>query len=389
MSGASLPAALGAELLAGFPGALRQAGLAVDPGRAMNFLRAVRVTRLASSGDLARAGRVTLTASPDDFATYDAVFEAWFGAAPQATELQAPDERENPPKERPRDGDQLLELMDGDTAGHAAADDLLRNRKNFSRLNSADHDRLARITRRLDGLPQNKSRKWTASVQGHRIDLAGTARAARKTFGETLRVMKLARPERPRRLLLLIDVSGSMKAQSEATLRFAHLLTRARPKVETFCFGTRLSRVTKTLRHRDADRALAGLADIVFDFDGGTLIGPSLEAFLSVSRYAALVRGAVVVVFSDGLERGEPDAMLRSVERLARLGHRLAWVTPLAADPRYRPVTRAMAAILPSLDLVADGSGLAALEKLVGELGALERRPRGQAARNFGKEVQS
>jgi hypothetical protein len=265
----------------------------------------------------------------------------------------------------------------------------LRNRKNFSRLNSADHDRLARITRRLDGLPQNKSRKWTASVQGHRIDLAGTARAARKTFGETLRVMKLARPERPRRLLLLIDVSGSMKAQSEATLRFAHLLTRARPKVETFCFGTRLSRVTKTLRHRDADRALAGLADIVFDFDGGTLIGPSLEAFLSVSRYAALVRGAVVVVFSDGLERGEPDAMLRSVERLARLGHRLAWITPLAADPRYRPVTRAMAAILPSLDLVADGSGLAALEKLVGELGALERRPRGQAARNFGKEVQS
>ena len=181
-----------------------------------------------------------------------------------------------------------------------------------------------------------------------------------------------ARPDKPRRLLLLVDVSGSMKAHSEATLRFAQLLSRARPKVETFCFGTRLSRVTRTLKHRLPDEALARLSDLVFDFDGGTRIGASLDAFLSVSRYAALVRGAVTLVFSDGLERGEPDAMIHAVNRLARLSHRLIWVSPLAADPRYRPLTRAMAGILPVLDGLADGGDLPALERLLHALPAIE-----------------
>jgi uncharacterized protein with von Willebrand factor type A (vWA) domain len=174
-----------------------------------------------------------------------------------------------------------------------------------------------------------------------------------------------------------------MKAHSEATLRFAQLLSRARPKVETFCFGTRLSRVTRTLKHRLPDEALARLSDLVFDFDGGTRIGASLEAFLSVSRYAALVRGAVTLVFSDGLERGEPDAMVHAVTRLARLSHRLVWVSPLAADPRYRPLTRAMAGILPALDALADGGDLQALDRLLHALPAIENGERGQARRRF------
>ncbi|RJG46869.1 VWA domain-containing protein [Mesorhizobium sp. DCY119] len=379
----SLPAALGTELLAGFPAALREAGLPIDPGRAMNYLHAVRVSRLSGIGDLARAGRVTLTASPEEFPLYDSVFEVWFGAAPIAGVVKSPDEQESPRSDRPQGSDQRLDLLDGDAAGQAAADDHVRNRKNFARAGEDDRDTLARMRRRLDRLPATRSRSWRPAPAGHRIDLAGTIRAARKTFGETLRILRQARPERPRRLLLLIDVSGSMKAQSEPYLRFAHLLTRQRPKVETFCFGTRLSRVTKVLKHRNEEQALAGLADIVFDFDGGTLIGRSLEDFLSVSRHTALVRGAVVIVFSDGLERGDPGAMVHAVERLSRLGHRLVWVTPLAADPRYRPVTRAMAGILPSLDLVADGGSLAALERLIGDLAGLDRRPRRQAGRQY------
>jgi uncharacterized protein with von Willebrand factor type A (vWA) domain len=221
--------------------------------------------------------------------------------------------------------------------------------------------------------------------RGPRIDVARTARAARRTAGETLKLFRRTRPGKPRRLLLLVDVSGSMKAHSEATLRFAHLLTRTGRKVETFVFGTRLSRVTRTLRHRLPDEALARLANLVFDFDGGTRIGTSLEEFLSASRHAALVRGAVTLVFSDGLERGDPDAMVRAVGRLARLSHRLIWVTPLAADPRYRPQTRAMAAILPNLDALADGSDLAALERLLGALPAIGSGPRGEARRRFEK----
>jgi uncharacterized protein with von Willebrand factor type A (vWA) domain len=375
-------ALIAAELLAGFPGALREAGLAIDPGRAVCFLRASRTATLRRISDLARIGRVTLTGSPLDFPIYDAVFEAWFGQLPMIA--ASPDEEDEAPKPSSPRGDRVpMDTLEGDAAGKAATDDLARGRKDFGRLGDADAETLARIRRKIARLPHMQSRNWTPSSRGPRIDLARTCRAARATFGETLRMMRLARPERPRKLLLLIDVSGSMKAQSEIYLRFAHLLIRERRRVECFCFGTSLSRVTATLRHRDPEEALARLADMVFDFDGGTRIGASLDEFLSVSRHAALVRGAVTVLMSDGLERGDPAEMVHAVARLARLSHRLVWATPLAADPRYRPLTRAMAGILPHLDDLCDAGSLSALERLYARLDAVEHGPRGQAARRF------
>ena len=378
------PGAIAADLLAGFPGALRQAGLPVDPGRAITFLRAVRVSRLGGVEDLARTGRVTLTGSPEDFPVYDAVFESWFGASPGAARATlGEDEEQAPPNDRPRSGEAILEAADIEASGKAASEDFLRNRKAFGRLSEADAAALARMARGVGGLPSMLSRNWAAAPGGRRVDLGRTMRAARKSFGEALKIMRRERVERPRRLLFLIDVSGSMKAHSEATLRFAQLITARRRKVETFCFGTRLSRVTRTLKRGDPDEALDRLAGLVFDFDGGTLIGASLTEFLAASRHAALVRGAVTVVFSDGLERGDPAAMIHAVERLARLSHRLVWATPLAADPRYRPATRAMAAILPSLDAVVDAGSYAALEKLLARLEAVERAQRREARRQF------
>lgn len=376
--------AIAADRLVGFPHALREAGLAIDPARAITFLDAVRVARLDTIADLARAGRVTLTGSPEDFPIFDAVFEQWFGDRPgNAVAPLSDDEEQVPRSDRPRSGEALIELADGETSGKTAADDMARGRKTFGRLAEADRAALSRMTRPIDRLPSIKARAWRAATQGVRIDLARTGRAARKTFGETLRIMRQDRPRRPRKLLILIDVSGSMKAQSEASLRVAHLLTWRRPKVETFCFGTRLSRVTKTLKRRDAEGALERLADLVFDFDGGTMIGPSLQAFLAASRNAALVRGAVTIVMSDGLERGDPAAMVHAVERLARLSHRLIWATPLAADPRYRPATRAMAAILPMLDAIVDGSGYPALEALLWHMDEIECGPRRAAGRQL------
>lgn len=378
--------AVAADLLAGFPTALRQAGLAIDPGRAADFLKAARLCRLDGIGDLARVGRVTLTASPDDFPLYESVFEAWFGSGIFAGRLDRSKEDAGPRSDRARETNALLELADGDASGQSASDGILCNRKSFGVLSADDGTVLARLKRGLHLLPTTRRRAWLPSAVGRRIDMPRTAQAARRTFGETLRLFRRTRPERPRKLLLLIDVSGSMKAQSEAYLRFAHVVTRRTRRVETFCFGTRLSRVSGTLRHRDGEQALARLADLVFDFDGGTLIGRSLENFLSVSRYTALVRGAVTIVLSDGLERGDPAAMIHAVERLARLSHRLVWVTPLAADPRYRPATRGMAAILPVLDGLFDGSGLPALERLLHKLDSAERAPRGQAGRAFPKD---
>ncbi|MDW6020593.1 VWA domain-containing protein [Mesorhizobium sp. BAC0120] len=381
------PVARGAELLAGFPGALREAGLAVDPGRAATFLAAIRSVPLRSLADLSRAGRVTLVGSHDDFPIYDAIFKAWFATDPMPEIVESPDEEKAPPANRRCDQDALRDILEGEAAGKNAAMDEALGRKAFGPLSEPDRVALGRIARSLGLLPTLQARKLVPFERGQRIDVARTARAARRTAGETLRLLRKIRPETPRRMLLLVDVSGSMKAHSETTLRFAHLLARARPKVETFCFGTRLSRVTSTLRHRLADEALARLADLVFDFDGGTRIGASLDEFLSVSRHAALVRGAVTLVFSDGLERGDPAQMIHAVDRLARLSHRLVWLSPLAADPNYRPVTRAMAAILPALDGLVDGSNLPALEQLLKALPAIENAPRGEAWRRFAGRV--
>ncbi|MCV3239366.1 vWA domain-containing protein [Mesorhizobium sp. ZC-5] len=374
---------IAADLLTGFPAALRAAGLMVDPGRAKAFLRAVTICRLSGPADLSRIGRVTLTGSPEDFPVFDAVFENFFGEATVSGRVNDPEDDRAPRPAHPRGEQALTRILDGEAAGQDASEDELRNRKIFSRLASDDREALARLGRRLDDMPKVLRRNWTASSRGTRINLAGTTRAARRTFGETLCLTREDRPEKPRRLLFLIDVSGSMKIQSELTLRFAQLATRRLPKVETFCFGTRLSRVTSILKHRSADVALERLSDIVSDFDGGTLIGTSLDAFLSVSRHAALVRGAVTVIFSDGLERGDPALMIHSVGRLARLSHRLIWATPLAADPRYRPATRGMAGVLPLLDALCDGSSLAALDRMIVGLETTERMGRGQAGHRF------
>ena len=319
---------------------------------------------------------MTLTGSPDDFPVFDAVFEAWFGDEPLPQHRRIARRGGGAAGQRPAASRETVhDMLDGDAAGKdASADDIAQR----ARLRPPERGRppvaCAASSAIRDLLPVIESRTLVCrSPRGRRIDVARTARAARRTSGETLRLLRKARPDRPRRMLLLVDVSGSMKAQSEATLRFAQLLTRARPKVETFCFGTRLSRVTSDAEApAAATRRWRRLADLVFDFDGGTRIGASLETFLSVSRYAALVRGAVTLVFSDGLERGDPDAMIHAVTALARLSHRLVWVSPLAADPRYRPLTRAMAGILPVLDALADGSDLPALERLLRRLPAVE-----------------
>ena len=171
-----------------------------------------------------------------------------------------------------------------------------------------------------------------------------------------MRLPRLRRRTRQRRVLLLIDVSGSMKERTEAHLRFAHALARAVERIEMFTIGTRLTRVSQALRLKNRDQALAAAATIVADWDGGTRIGDALQAFLAVPRFAGYARGALVLIVSDGLERGDHRAMTEAVARLSALAWRLSWLTPLAADPRYRPETDALKSILPLIDELADGS---------------------------------
>ncbi|MBL8126528.1 MAG: VWA domain-containing protein, partial [Chloroflexia bacterium] len=163
-------------------------------------------------------------------------------------------------------------------------------------------------------------------------------------------------------------------------LRFAHALVHGGERVEVFTFGTRLTRVTPNLRHPDVDVAVASLSDVIADFDGGTRIGEAFATFLGNSRYLSLARGALVLVLSDGLELGHPGQMVAATERLARLAHRLVWLTPLAGDRNYRPATRGMVGILGSLDRLGNADSPRYLLRELERLPELEGRPRRQAA---------
>jgi uncharacterized protein with von Willebrand factor type A (vWA) domain len=169
----------------------------------------------------------------------------------------------------------------------------------------------------------------------------------------------------PRKLLLLIDVSGSMKLHTADYLKLAHAAVQGADRAEIFTFGTRLTRITTALRIRDRDQAMARAAAQVDDWDGGTRMGPTLLAFLSVPRFSAFARGAAVVILSDALERGDHAELELAMRRLSARAFRLSLATPLAGDPRFRPATAALSAILPVIDDLVDGSSLAGLTDFI------------------------
>jgi uncharacterized protein len=377
------------KLLLGFPRALHDAGLAVDPARTVSFLMACNVMPIQSLSVLSRLGRITLTGSPEEFPIYDQVFKSWFVGEKGFVADPDGEGEEESAREKPKSHEgRVSEMYPGETSGKEASLDEAIGSKNFRGVNANDAAILERIRRDAVHLPVRQSRKWKAASYGPRIDLAETCAQARHTLGETLRLSWMARPQKARRILILIDISGSMQAYSQYCLRAAFAASQAHPSVETFCVGTRLTRVTQNLRHRDAETALDSLGQRVFDFDGGTRLGTGFAEFLSVSNYAALVRGAVVIVISDGLECGDIAPMVKSVERLSRLSHRLIWLTPLAQDPKYVPVTRALAACLPFLDGLDNAGNLQALARSFSKIRELEQKPRGNAVRFFQKQRQ-
>ena len=214
------------ERLTGFPRALREAGLAVDPASAIQFLKAVSCVELSNAQDLRRAGRLTLASKAEDFPLFDAVFDAWFSRHDTLLELDMEGEEDiRKPSPQPQH-QQSFEVPEGDAKGaHASADEMLAP-KRFSGVPGGDQAILDVI--RHMPLPSVLTRHWRSAPAGTRIDIARTTAAARRTFGETLRLRLLNRPCKPRKLLLLIDVSGSMKLQSDAYLRAAHCLDAKR-----------------------------------------------------------------------------------------------------------------------------------------------------------------
>lgn len=340
------------ERLVAFGRALRAEGLAVGTGRVESFCRAAGLIEL---DDLYWAGRATLVAGPAEIPTYDRVFRSFFGGEG--------DERPPPPPPR-----SALLLVDEHEVALASSIELLK-RKSFARCSPAELEQLATLMERLRlDAPRRRSRRRRPARTGA-PDLRRTLRRSFRTGGEPFERAWRERRRVRRRLVLVVDVSGSMADYSRALLLFAHAALGADRRWEAFCFGTRLTRLTRAISSGEPNEALSRAAAEVFDWDAGTRIGESLRQLLA--DYAGVVRGAVVVVCSDGLEVGEPELVREQMARLSRLAHRVVWLNPLRENPAYEPLARGMSAALPYVDVFASGHDLASLEALGADLASI------------------
>jgi uncharacterized protein with von Willebrand factor type A (vWA) domain len=333
------------ETIVRFGRALRAAGLPVGPDRVASFSRAAA---LLPPGELYWAGRATLLSRPEQVEIYDTLFGAFFGP---------PTPGQGPPI-------RVRVQMEAETdVGLASRVEMLKD-KSFSRCSREELSQLAELMSRIElTVPRRRTRRREPARAGT-PDLRRTLRRSFRTGGEPLERAWRRRRKRPRRLVLLLDVSGSMDAYSRALVMFAHAALRSDRRWEAFCFGTRLTRITRQLEGADADGALARAAAEVLDWDGGTRIGDSLKRFLDEYGHSGLARGAVVVLCSDGLEVGEPELLGEQMARLHRLAYRVVWLNPLQEDPAYEPLARGMKAALPHVDHFASGHSLASLEEV-------------------------
>lgn len=346
------------DRLFAFVRALHSCGLSVPANKQLDFLAGIEQLAPSTTGQLYWVGVATLVTSEAGQVVFDDVFPRFFGAAADAVvvsdetadEVDEREDDEEAATSGDRDADEVV-VDDAGGSGLLASRVTLEAPRVFAPTDDASRDLMRQICHALPGaVPTLRARRRRPGSRRHRVDLRATFLESRRTHGEIVRLRWRHRPHRQRRVLVLVDVSGSMKQHSPDYLRFAHAVVESCDRAEVFTFGTRLTRVSAALRHHDVDSALASLAQLVLDADGGTQIGASLQEFLDNAHYVTLARGALVIVLSDGLERGDCDAMTRSTRRLAHLAHRLCWWSPLACDPDYRPLTRGMSAVLDDLD---------------------------------------
>jgi uncharacterized protein with von Willebrand factor type A (vWA) domain len=358
-------------VLADFCHELRAAALPVGSGDVLTYCAAMSTLDPSDLLDLYWAGRATLVTRPESIAVYDEVFRRFFlGNGDPIRELltlkaQVSAETQAVlviPATEPEGDGQREEAALGLMASNAEA---LRH-KSFASCTPEELAALRRIMTRIRLTPpRRRTRRTVAARSGRCPDLRRTVRESLRTHGEPGELFWRRRRVALRPLILILDVSGSMADYSRNLLQFAYSAKRAAAKVEVFCFGTRLSRVTRALDHRRPDDALELAARAVFDWEGGTRIGDSLDSFVRDWGRRGLCRGGIVVICSDGLDRGDPSILAAAMERLSRLSYRVVWMNPHKGDNRdFRPSTLGMMVAAPHIDLMLSGHDLSSLEEL-------------------------
>jgi uncharacterized protein with von Willebrand factor type A (vWA) domain len=353
------------EMLVAFSRTLRLAGVAVTADRTQVFLRAASIADAGERQGVFWAGRCTLCSSPEDLERYDGAFRAWFSG------LDLPRGRGEPSRRSiPR-----ASLVGGDSAGQrgedqvtrvlASANEVLAHR-DIAQLSAAERRALATLFAELRVDPARRRSPRRGRSHSGEIDPRATLRAQLRRAGEPGPLSHRRRRTRARRIVLLVDVSGSMEPYADSLLRLGHRMCHALPgRVEVFTIGTRLTRVSTALRLRDPEEALAAAGRSVPDWSGGTRLGESIRAFIARWGQRGMARGSVVVIASDGWERGDPRLLGEQVAALRRLAHAVVWMNPHRGKVGYQPVQGGIAAVLPHVDRLVAGHSLASFAELL------------------------
>ena len=362
--------------LTSFARELRFAGLTVGTGQVTMYCRSLARVDPTDLRDLYWAGRACLVSRRTDLEVYDDVFAHHFLHDRQPSVLLTVEAAV------PR-GEVVGVDLRGGGAGHerdteerpggtaASEIEILRD-KDFATCSDDELEALRRLMIEvLVTTPVRRVRRTERARAGTRPDLRAALRDAIRSDGVVFPRHWRRRRTKPRPLVLLLDISGSMAEYSRVLLQFAHTAGRGPGRVEVFCFGTRLTRISDALGRRNADEALTSAAQAVLDWEGGTMIGQSLRDYNRTWARRSGFRGAVVLICSDGLERGDPAVLADEMARLSRLSHRVIWVNPLKSDPGFEPVARGMRAALPHVDVLVSGHNLASLQDLATLLPAL------------------
>ncbi len=358
------------DSVVGLARTLRAAGVEAAPVRVAALIRSLDAVDPARHDHVYWAGRVSLCSSHEDVVRYDRVFHAYFGgedplrrlravAPPRPSDLR-PVSAEAAPNTSEAESDDEIPLL----AAEASTTERLRHR-DFAAMTAGE---VAVVNRLLDRMKlpgeARRTRRWDTHHHG-RLDRRRIMRDVLRQSGEPGRLHHQVHRERPRRVVLIVDVSGSMAAHATALLRFAHAASRrGSTPTEVFTVGTRLTRVSDELRHRDPDTAMAAVSRAVPDWSGGTRLGGLLEEFLDRWGQRGMARGAIVVVLSDGWERDDVALLGGQMQRLARLAYRVVWANPRKGRAGFEPTAAGMAAALPHVDDLVAGHSLAALEEL-------------------------
>ncbi|MFE7234739.1 VWA domain-containing protein [Streptomyces sp. NPDC057596] len=376
------------ELVASFTAALHEAGIAAGPDRTRSFARALTLLAPSTTRELRHCALATLVSDPEQIELFDRVFHEVFGgpadrgaqrgqpgdpprSLPNTVPGRVPGTRKDTADGRGRDADAQPRTAPVPLA--ASPLDRLAGR-DFADLSAEELARLSEVMRTLVlRTPTRPSRRRRTAHHGARIDVRRTLTASRRTGGYPLRLHCFAPRDRPRDLIVLCDISGSMEPYARAMLQLLYCAARA-TRAEVFTFATRLTRLTPVLRRGGPDDALARAGRAAPDWSGGTRIADCLAEFNERFGRRGMAYGAVVTLISDGWDTGVPADLATQMARLSRVAYRVVWVNPRTASPRYRPLVAGMAAALPYCDAVVSAHNLAALDDFTAALYARRRR---------------